>query len=147
MQTQNQLPPHFSRASSDSGCNRANEKEGGRNDVDLMGKYFSALLIRPPISSRTADGCTNGRVWLWPDKPPGAIYCTLGLPRASLVGLPRLALGKYNRWRQEACLARAIQESGFAHWFCFKVIWRPFQGNCFQTFAYKERHLAERLAT
>ena len=29
-----------------------------------------------------------------PDKPPGAIYCTLGLLRASLVGLPRLALSK-----------------------------------------------------
>ena len=46
----------------------------------------------------------------YPDKPPGAICCTLGLPRASLVSLPRLALGKpkapsYNRWRQGACLA------------------------------------------
>ena len=30
----------------------------------------------------------------WPDKPPGAIYCTFGLPKESLVGLPRLALGK-----------------------------------------------------
>ena len=31
-----------------------------RKDVDLMGKYFFALLIRPPISSRPLE--LRGRV-------------------------------------------------------------------------------------
>ena len=37
-------------------------------------------------------GCMALR--LWPDKPPGAICCTLGLPSASLGRPTRLALGK-----------------------------------------------------
>ena len=62
---------------------------------------------------------------LWLDMPSGAIFCTLGLPIASLGRPTRLALGKpwadqqgllfasqeCNRWRQGACLARALGQS------------------------------------
>ena len=43
---------------------------------------------------KMSDTYRHIRVRFWPDKPPGAIYCTLGLPSASLGRLTRLALGK-----------------------------------------------------
>ena len=47
-----------------------------------------------------------------PDKPPGTIYCTLGLYSASLGRPTRLALASQacNRWHQRACLASPIDE-------------------------------------
>ena len=51
---------------------------------------------------------------LWPDMPSGAIYCTLGLPRASLVGLPRLALGKprVQKMAPEGMSSQSIRRGG-----------------------------------
>ena len=91
---------------------------GSGDTLQNFVKYGNSQHKVTKTSLLTPTVCQQPNVYLrfWPDKPPGANYCTLGLPSASL-GRPTCAIQECNRWPQGACLARALG-SGQTKGFC-----------------------------